>query len=368
MFLAFQNAKQVANELADSPRSKTNWLLCVADRHATEMAALLDACREKGLVVCGGIFPGLIHGGEGLEHGIIAFPLPSGSRIALASLGEGGIRWEKPLPENARGDFSSSIIIVDCLAPNIDLLLDDMYDRYSNRMHHMGAGAGYHDLQPSPTVFTAEGIHEKAGLVVILPARMTSNVRHGWERVAGPFIVSRSKGNRIQELNWEPAGRFYRTQVGLQNPVYRDKPVFPDLSSAYPLCIAKEGSEDIIRDPFQITEFDEVVTFSDVAENSVVYLAHGDQDSLIRAATRAVRECYVPAEVEFCFISDCYSRATMLGGDFSRELESARKTLAEVSDVEPEGVQALGEIAANGTGKLEYFNKTFVIGLVHASQ
>jgi hypothetical protein len=199
--------------------------------------------------------------------------------------------------------------------------------------------------------------------MIALPRQLALGVRHGWKRVAGPFVVSRSHGNVIQELNWEPAGRFFLNQVGLKNPSLRDKPVFPDIGSNYPLCIAKEGSEDIMRDPMYINDADEVVVLSDVAENSVMYLAHGDRDTLIEAARMAVEDCGAPKNTDLCFVSDCYSRVLMLGKDFNRELDTARAALQ--ADVILEGVQALGEIAANGGQKLEFFNKTFVIGLLH---
>lgn len=246
--------------------------------------------------------------------------------------------------------------------------MEDIYDRYGNHMHHVGGGGGYHDLRAAPAIFTREGPHHHAALMIAMPRHLTLGVRHGWKRVAGPFAVSRSEGNVIQELDWEPAGAFYRNQVGLQNPALRDKPVFPDVNSTYPLCIAKEGSEDIMRDPMYITDADEVVVLSSVTENSVMYLAHGDRDSLIEAARRAVEDCGTPGHVQQCFISDCYSRVLMLGDDFNRELDTARSALKGIADVELEGVQALGEIAANGTQKLEFFNKTFVVGLLHPGQ
>lgn len=55
----------------------------------------------------------------------------------------------------------------------------------------------------------------------------------------------------------------------------------------------------------------------------------------------------------------------MLGDDFNRELDTVSNAVAAITDVKLEGVQALGEIAANGTQKLEFLNKTFVVGLLH---
>ncbi|MBK9310029.1 MAG: FIST C-terminal domain-containing protein [Rhodocyclaceae bacterium] len=366
MYLTYRDAEQVAAELAASAHSDKRWLLCLADRHGDDGPALLAACDRLGLEVCGGIFPGLIEGSTGRDSGIVALPLPTNSRVALAYLDKDGLAWVAPPPNPDDTSFASSILLVDCLAPNIDGLMEQLYDLYGSRMHHIGAGAGYHDLRTAPVIFTREGLHPHAALMIALPQQLTLGIRHGWKRVAGPFVVSRSHGNVIQELDWEPAGSFFRNQVGLQAPELRDKPVFPDVNSIYPLCIAKEGSEDIMRDPMYITDANEVVVLSDVAENSVIYLAHGDRDTLIEAARQAVDDCGDPPAVERCFVSDCYSRVLKLGEDFNRELDTARRALR--ADVALEGVQALGEIAANGKQKLEFFNKTFVVGLLHPRQ
>ena len=365
MYLDYSSAGQTASELAAASGAERRWLLCLADRHGEELPALLAASDRHGLDVCGGIFPGLIQAGAGRDSGIVALPLPVGSQVALARLGTDSLEWESAPPASNGNGLASSILLVDCLAPNIEGLMDQVYDLYGSRMHHVGAGTGYRDLRATPTIFTRAGLHRHAALLVAMPRGLTLGVRHGWTRVAGPFVVSRSKGNVIQELNWEPAGSFFRHQVGLQNPALRDKPVFPDLNSTHPLCIAREGSEDVMRDPMYITDADEVVVLSDVAENSVMYLARGDRDSLIAAAREAVEDCAGAADVERCFVSDCYSRVLMLGDDLKRELEAARDALGGIAEVELEGVQALGEIAANGRQKLEFFNKTFVAGLLH---
>ncbi len=368
MYLTYTDATQVAASLANSDNPGKRWVLCLADRHSADLPDLLAACEALELEVCGGIFPGLIHSNTGRDSGIVALPLPAGSQVALAHLDKNRVEWLIPPPDPGDTRFASSILLVDCLAPNIEGLMDKVYDLYGSRLHHVGAGAGYHDLRTAPAIFTGQGLHDHAALMIALPRRLTLGVRHGWTRVAGPFVVSRSNGNVIQEFNWEPAGNFFRDQVGMQNPGLRDKPVFPEVNSIYPLCIAKEGSEDVMRDPMYITEADEVVVLSDVAENSVMYLAHGNRDSLIAAARQAMDDCGKPAAVERCFISDCYSRVLMLGDDFGRELETACSALQNIADIELEGVQALGEIAAKGTQKLEFFNKTFVVGLLHAEQ
>lgn len=368
MYLPFTSPDQIAERLRGDPaaHADTLWLLCLADRHAESVNALLNACRAQGLRVAGGLFPGLIYGDASLDQGLIAQALPAASQVSVAELSPEGVRWRSAPPALPSGP-ASTLILTDCLAPGIAGLLEDIYDCYGNHLRHVGAGAGYHDLRPAPSVFTEAGLIPHGGLLILTPSRATVQVRHGWRRVRGPFVASRTRGNVIQELNWEPAGAFYRAQVAELAPELRDRPVFPDLNSTYPLCLGREGGEDVMRDPMGINAAGAVEVLSDVSENAVMYLAHGNRDSLVAAARQAVEECGSPDDVIACFISDCYSRALMLGDEFPRELAAVQQALAGFTSLPAEGVLALGEIAANGRRNLEFYNKTFVVALAHAA-
>ena len=367
MHLPFTSCEHVVDALLSNapPGPSPPWLLCVAEAHADALVELLRQLRGRGLRVCGGVFPGLLSGAERLSSGLIAIALPQGTRLALADLAH-GLAWREPLPALSAGDEASSIILVDCRAPGIARLLEDVFDHCGPRAAHAGAGAGFHDLRAAPCIFTEEGLHAQAALVLLMPRRSTVSVRHGWHRVRGPFVATRTRGNVIEEINWESAGRFYRQAVAEQDAPTAASPVFADLGAAYPLSLGKEGGEDVIRDPVRVTDADELLVLSDVSENSVMYLAHGDRGSLIQAARQAVQACRPAGRIERVFVADCISRTAVLGEDFGRELQAVDQALSELTAVAPEGVLALGEIAAAAGQPLEFFNKTFVVALVEA--
>lgn len=367
MYLPFSSADDVVARLraAEHGSDGNLWMLCIADTHGAHLPALLDACAAAQMRIFGGLFPGLIYGEEVKNSGIVAIPLPASGILGIADLSGNSVHWRSELPAIDDPRLVTSIVLLDSLAENITAFLEDLYNRYGTRLVHYGAGAGYHDLRPQPALFTERGMLGNAALTAIMPLRTTVRVRHGWRRVSGPFVASRTKGRVIQEFNWESAAGFYRRAVVEQNPEFAGRPLFPDINSVYPLCIAKECGEDVLRDPIAETDDDEVIVLSDVSENSVMYLAHGDDDSLIAAASQALDDCGAPDDVESCFISDCFSRVLKLGDTFADELLSASRSLRKFSQVTPEGVLAMGEIATHGGQYLELFNKTFVVALTH---
>ncbi|MFO1282308.1 MAG: FIST N-terminal domain-containing protein [Burkholderiales bacterium] len=367
MHIPLQNAETAVAVLrAESKQPATLWLLCVADADAPKIPALLAAARAAGIEVCGGVFPGLIHGENRVDRGMIAIGLPGGSQASLGTLAPSEVRWGRP-PASApsAGTTASLFLFVDCLSPGVANLLEDLYDRFGPGVHLAGAGTGYQDLRAGPTVFAGAEFVAHAALLVSIPRRTTVAVRHGWKRVQGPFVASRTDGNVIEQIDWEPAGARYLSLVAGEAPSLAGRSVFPDMNALYPLCLAKEGGEDVVRDPIRVTESGGIATLSDVPENCVLYLAHGDPELLVRAAREAVEACGTPDDVETCFVSDCYSRTFALGDGFGRELAVAAAAMRRFTDATPEGVLALGELAAAGRHRFELYNKTFVVALIH---
>lgn len=365
MYLPFVSSEQVVADLEALGGSEAYWLLCIAHRHRGELPDLLVALRRKSIRACGGIFPGLIVGAQTNDEGIVAIRLPEGSREYLAHLGAKAITWQAPLLPLTSDGPASATILVDSQAPNISGLLENIYDHYGGRISHIGAGTGFPDLRQAPSIFTAEGLQDSAALLLIIPRSATVQVRHGWRRVAGPFVASRTSNNRIQELNWEPAGDVYHREIARLSSTPGEKADSSGYFAAHPLCIAREDGEDVMRDPLHITAANELVVLSDVTENAVMYLAEGDGDSLAEAARFAVDDCGNPRDVERCLVIECFSRALLLGTDFARELGLVADRVACFTDTPMEGVLGLGEIASNGQRCLEFHNKTFAIAVVH---
>jgi len=338
----------------------------VADAHADQLPALLEGARQRGIRLHGGIFPGLIESTRRRDQGVIAMPLPAGTEIIPATLQKDGIQWHRALPERQPGHVGSALIFLDCLSPNVFRFLEEIFDHYSTTISYAGAGCGFHDLRQALSLFSDNRLIRHGGLVILLPQSGTANVKHGWSRTGGPYIATRVDGNVIKELNWEPAGTFYRNEIAKLAPELRDKPVFPFLNSTFPLSIGKQSTEDVVRDPIDINDQDEIIVLSELTENSAMYLVKGDKTSMIEAARQATEACRTDSAVAHCFISDCFSRALMLKDDLQQELSGVEEVLRQYTDTRAEGVLALGEVCGNENSTLSFYNKTFVISLLYA--
>ena len=364
MYIPFSSVHEVLDQLHHGQPEQTAWLLMVAECHAPEMPALIEQANMRQLSLCGAIFPALISDARRVDEGIIAMPLPFDALCSTATIDRDQTLWHGTISPVSSRNESSALILVDCQARGISGFLSQIYNEYGNGISYAGAGTGFSDLRAQPSVFTESGFIENGGLLVRFPHPSVTSVRHGWRRVAGPFIATRTSGSVIQELNWESAGTFYRQQIAELSPGLEDKPIFPTLNSLYPLSIGRPFAEDVMRDPIEINDADEIVTLSDVPENSMIYIETGDRESLIEGARQAVSECSGAAHVSTCFVSDCYSRALKLEDALNDELQAAGEALKAITAVPMEGVLALGEVCGNERSTLEFYNKTFVISLL----
>jgi hypothetical protein len=345
-------------------------MILLAEPSQPGVPELIDALDARGIGFFGAVFPGLISGRAQHQEGAIVQILPLIGEPAVLHLDPQKEGWVGSPPDIPIGlkHPPTICVLVDCLADNISGLLVTLFNHYANSVHYFGAGAGNSGLRKEPSVFTREGIFRNAAVVAATRLEATVRVRHGWSRASGPFVATRTHKNHIQELNWENAGAVYERllEQDLTSPITQKN--FFQATKGCPFGIDKEGQEDVVRDPIRITDKGELVCLSDVPENSVLHVLRGDPDSLVSAAAEAVEASEITAEMKLraCLVSDCYSRALMLGDDFSKELGAVADRVEQSGcSCTPEGVLALGEIASDGEQLPEFYNKTFVVGFLH---
>lgn len=370
MYLAIQSPEQFSNDLSDqSMEGHTHWLILLSDSHQSSLDAIVTALNARGLSFFGAVVPGLIQGRNHYHQGAVV--------KAVTCLGEPSvIQLEGRTPADSQGfpklngcqqQRRMLHLLVDCFSPDISGFLAQLFNHYGNSVNYFGGGAGTRGMQADRVIFTGQGVFSRAAVIAVLDSHGEVNVRHGWERVAGPFIASRTDKNIIREINWEPAIDLYNRILppGLRN--LKNGQLFARAAPSYPFGIQKEGREDVIRDPVRVTSSGELLCLSDVAENSVMYLEHGDPEKLIQAAADAVDELISDGRppVE-CLVYDCYSRSRLLSDSFSRELERVAERIHAVAPgLVVEGAIVLGEISSDGERSLEFYNKTFVVNLAY---
>ncbi len=344
-------------------------LLLLSEEGCPDLEELVRELAPLDVPFFGAVFPGLISGERRVDRGALVVRVPLlAPPVVLSDHTEGTLERLSAHLSDGHGaglDDGFLLVLIDGLAPGVAGLLGSVYDRFGSALRYVGGGAGSLSFVQKPCLFTVEGVFQDAAILIPINLRPRTAVRHGWRRLQGPFVVTRSDRNRIDDLNWEPAGDVYAEVVESESGQVVTEDGFFDVAKGFPFGMLREGEEDVVRDPVARTPEGALLCVGEVPEHSVVHILKGEPDSLIAAAERAGRESAtaVAGLPAFCLVADCISRTLFLGEQFDEELRAVARAI-EPLGVPVVGALTLGEIASYGGGHLEFFNKTIVVAVL----
>lgn len=400
-----EGVRTVAERVADDDGVRGLFVLAGAAA-PVEVEGLAPEEWTVDVPVVGGVFPEVIHAGERTDAATVVVGLPVAPEIqTVTGLSDetAGIREQLDPTVPARG-HETAFVLVDSHADRVGAFVDRLFDTYGVEVTFVGGGAGPLSEPDGPSLFTDAGPVADGAVVAMTPLSSSVGVHHGWQEIAGPFRVTDSDGRTVRTLDGEPAFERYREVVADDAGQTPTREEFFETAKAYPFGISRVGAETIVRDPYAVGDDGSVDCFGPVPEGEFVHVLHGDPDRLVAAARRArddasgkasdgvsddvadasgkasgsvsddvagasgkasdsVSDDAADASDDTAdstlLFFDCISRVLFLEDGFSRELDAIG------GDSEPAmGALTVGEIANDGHGHLEYYNKTAVVASV----
>ncbi len=352
-----------------SPSPGDGVLLFFGEERPPDPDDVIAGLVARDLPFFGGIFPGVISGAARCPTGAIVKVLPlAAPPVVVEGLGTDLTDGLAKIDEIDTSGGLTAVILVDGLTSDIDRFLREMFNRMGDAVHYFGGGAGSLSLERKPCILTRDGLVEDAAVVGFVPLETHLGVRHGWRKIMGPIVATRTRKNVIVELNWRNAFEVYSEAIEQDTGKILTRENFFELTNGHPFGMYREGSEDVVRDPIQVTDSGELVCVGEVPENTVLNILTGDADSLIDAAGQAADDCFVGSNpgIRDFLVADCISRVIFLEDGFERELATVQSRIdRRVPGVVLEGVLTLGEISSYGEGSIEFFNKTIVTSAFH---
>lgn len=342
-------------------------IILVGEETEVEVDGLIRGLNDSGIAFIGGVFPGVIWEGRLEKSGIVVMHVPVKNPIFIVrDLHKKGFNLPDFDHLKMPGTHKlSGITLVDGLAANISAFLQQLYSQLGDSVNFVGGGAGWSSLERKACLLTPEGCLSDAAVICFTEWQSKIGVKHGWTRINGPVVATRTNRNMIIELNWEKAIDVYREIVEKDSGMQVEEANFFEVAKGYPFGIFKEGNEDVVRDPYTFKEDGSLVCVGEVPENSVLGILKGAPTDLIQAARQATQESFSmeAAHPHTCLVFDCISRALYLGEGFETELGSISEAWHQANGSTPVmGALTLGEIASHGVeGSLEFYNKTIVI-------
>lgn len=362
MYINTIHTEEVLEQIQANYQGQTV-VISVAEATSISLTDLIEVLNRAGIEFIGGIFPKVISANKVYDKGVIISGFSNVKHTFLVK-GLDGLDFQ---PEAFDLDASKHFLFTfaDGLTQNLSLYLERLYNIYGGNLAYFGAGTGSLTLKQIPSVFNKDGVFQDAAVGLIATSNVALGVKHGWQRVTGPYIITKADRNVIQQINWQNAFDVYKAIVEEHGKKEITIENFFEISKAYPFGILKDSSEYVVRDPIDVSENGELICIGEVIENTVVDILNGDADTLINAAEEAAKEVLGKIErPQHAYLSDCISRVLFLEDDYEKELQAIASQLNTADKSLPiEGALTLGEISSFGDGYLQLFNKTVVVGL-----
>jgi hypothetical protein len=338
--------------------------ILVAEQSELRRSMLESALKDLSVPVFGGVFPKLLFEGEMREEGAVVVGLdvePQVTTVRELSDPDTDIRRRLPGYAVSHGR-SSAFVFVDAFAARAEEFTRCLFDRYGVDVSVFGGGAGSLSMEQRPCIVTGDGLVADAGQFTVVETPASVGVKHGWTAIHGPLRVTDADGQRLKALNDEAALDVYSRIVERDTGERLTADAFFNTAKSYPFGISRLGGEMIVRDPYEVTDGDGLHCFGNVPKGEFVHVLRGDERSLVDAAAGAYEDAVrrdgpdVEGSV-LCF--DCISRVLYLGSAFDDEVDAIGGP-----DDPAVGALTIGEIANDGEGHLDYYNKTVVVAHV----
>ncbi|WP_406657218.1 FIST C-terminal domain-containing protein [Methanolobus sp. ZRKC2] len=374
MYIPDSSIHEIVNAIEDiGIQENETVLIMLAEQQLPNISDLIHELNKREIDFFGAIFPGLIYNTEKYQTGAIIRSLPIIQKPILIQDISGCEKNIEILLEPFKylgKKSATAFIILDCLSSNISRFLSSTFSLLADSVEYVGCGAGFLDMESRPCVFTPDGFFKDSAIISLLDIKCSLGVHHGWKKAIGPFVVTKSQDNLIKELNWKNAFEVYKEAIETDLGTKFDEKNFYEVSSHYPFGIYTEDDENLVRDILKRTSEGDLFCAGGVPENAVLNILKGEKLSLVNSAGQALEDCFTNNDIhaEYCLIIDCIGRALFLQDDFKEELLAISNGLkAHNSNLIPEGVLSLGEIASMGGNIVEFLNKTAVVGVFHES-
>jgi hypothetical protein len=330
-------------------------MLLVGDESSESVPEVTNYLNSKNITFFGGVYPSLLVGSKSRRTGfILQKHQPVYCSLVFPYLM--GIEVE---PQEYKD--CTAIVLVDGLSSQMNELIETINQKVGNNLTYIGGGAGFYDLTHRKCIFDNKGMYENALYVCIIKAPTCFAVEHGWKKLEGPFIATKTVGNTLCQLDNYNAFDVYKSAIEDIERITLYKSDFFMFAKDHPFGIRESNGSIIVRDPISVNEDGGIKCVATIPEGSEIYILKGDTDTLLASSERIAEDCSEKAPDKYTpILFDCISRAMFLEEHFENELSNIQNKLK----YRVEGTLSIGEIATLQNGKIVIHNKSTILALM----
>jgi hypothetical protein len=271
---------------------------------------------------------------------------------------DAGVALVKKLPEK---ELTSILVFSDGSLVNGSELVKGLNDAAKNDILITGGLAG----DGTDFSSTLVGLNEQPaeGNIVAIgfygdKISVTHGSQGGWDMFGPEREVTKSSGNRLDEIDGKNALDLYKKYLG------PDADQLPGSALLFPLSVTIPGSpQPVVRTILSIDNDTQSMTFAgDIPQGSKVRFMKANFDKLTAAAAKAAQQTMLGKKLQpgFALLVSCVGRKIILGQRIDEEVEAVIESLGDRTPVA--GFYSYGEISPfNDGGNCRLHNQTMTI-------
>lgn len=258
-------------------------------------------------------------------------------------------------------NFSTSVVIVDGLDPNLNSKLEELFSNTKNDSIMFGGGAGRAKSNINISMYNGESYIKNGTILLNSNVRLSVGIKHGYICQKDFHMITKAKNNVIEEIDGKKAFAFYKDFIKEKYDLDVNMKNIFEVGVNYPFMVERIYGEKVVRVPL---ETDGVSLFmgGEVFCDTVVSLGKVSNEDLVKAAQESVilAKKNMQSSPRLCITFSCAGREKYSTQNFLKELNIMNK---ELGDALLCGVLSIGEIANNSEHIVEFFNSTCIVGL-----
>ncbi|MGH1486764.1 MAG: FIST signal transduction protein [Cellvibrionaceae bacterium] len=349
--------KEGINQAIDQ-QAKSIMIMAVSDNHYDE-SAIKSALQHCAIPICGGLFPKLINNNKVMSSGAIIIGLDITVTVCnYTDLNTSNITQQIERNGQSITALDSFIIFADALCSTNEDFINEFYDYVGSGITAIGGGTGFLDFVKRPNIFTNEGLINNAVQVVGLPKALSRSIGHGWEILDGPYLVTASRGHKIDTIDYKPAFELYQNVIKSLSGEKIDETNFFEIAKNFPLGIIDLSGNVLVRDPITFDQ-KSLECVGNIPTNVTVNILKGNKKTLIESAEKVAENLTKIDNAQILMLFDCISRVLYLEENFHQEMDALQKSDPSLPML---GALSLGEIANTQNSAIHLLNKSTVIG------
>ena len=251
-----------------------------------------------------------------------------------------------------------SIVFSDGILLNGYELISGLQKKLGRSFPLVGASASDNLAFKKTYIYFGDQILSDAACGVLFGGKWSFGLgcHHGWKALGKMRRVTKSSGNRVSEIDSQPASKIYEDYFAKNIDSFRHD--LKRIAMLYPIGIKIPGEKEyLLRNVIGIDN-GSLVFQGDVPQDSTIRLMIGTKDSCLQAAAQAaedVKNNLAGHAIKFALIFNSATRSVIFGRHATAELKTIKEKLGK--NIPLIGLYTYAEQAP--LGSINYLGKTY---------